>query len=182
MILRPTELDGTFVIELEPIEDERGFFARAWCREEFEEHGLETEIEQCNVAFNRRSGTLRGLHFQRPPHAETKIVRCTSGALYDVVVDLRSGSPTYLQWIAVTLTAENRLALYIPAGLAHGYQTLRDDTEASYLHSTRYAPDSAAGVLWNDPAFVIEWPEADDRVISERDRLWPAYDPARPEF
>ncbi len=182
MIFRPTELDGTFLIEPERLADERGFFARAWCRAELEERGLSGEIEQCNIALNERAGTLRGLHFQRRPHAETKIVRCTMGALYDVVVDLRPDSPSYLRWIGVELSSQNRLALYIPIGLAHGYQTLVDGTEAIYFHSTSHAPQSAGGVRWDDPAFGIDWPQADGRIMTDRDRSWPLYDPASPEF
>ncbi len=180
MIFRPTGIEGAFV--LEPLVDERAFFARAWCRDELQAHGLDAAIEQCNIAFNERAGTLRGLHFQRAPHSEVKIVRCTAGAVFDVVVDLRPTSITYLEWIAVELSAENRLALYVPAGLAHGYQTLVDATETFYLHTARYAPESAAGVPWDDPAFGIAWPEAEHRVMNERDRSWQLYDPATSVF
>jgi dTDP-4-dehydrorhamnose 3,5-epimerase len=182
VIFRPAGLDGAYVLQPEPIADERGFFARAWCREELATHGLSTAIEQCNIAFNEREGTLRGLHFQRSPHGEVKIVRCTAGAIFDVIVDLRPTSPTYLRWVGFELSADNRHALYIPIGLAHGYQTLTDRTEAFYLHSTRYAPGSAGGVRWDDTAFGIEWPGAEHRVMNEKDRSWPDYDPERPEF
>jgi len=182
MNFHPAGLDGAFVIEPEQIVDERGFFARAWCSDELRAQGLSDSIEQCNIAFNERVGTLRGLHFQREPHGEVKIVRCTAGAVYDVIVDLRPSSPTYLQWVAVELSAENRLALYIPVGLAHGYQTLADRTETFYLHSTRYAPESAGGVRWDDPAFGIEWPPAAHRVLNDKDRSWADYDPDRPLF
>lgn len=183
MIFRSTGLDGTFVVEPEQLVDERGFFARAWCRDEFEARGLSTEINQCNIAFNERTGTLRGLHFQRAPHQETKVVRCTAGAIYDVIVDLRPTSSTYLAWRAVELSAENRRALYIPVGFAHGYQTLVDRTETMYFHSVSYAPGSAAGVRWDDPVFNIDWPDGPGaRVINDKDQSWVGYDPARPFF
>lgn len=182
VIMQPTGLEGAYLIELEPIVDERGFFARAWSRSEFVELGLSGTIEQCNIAFNEHRGTLRGMHFQRSPHEETKVVRCTAGAIYDVIVDLRPHSPTYLQWRAIELSAENRRALYVPAGLAHGYQTLEDRTEASYLHSVSYAPGSAAGVRWDDPAFAIDWPRVSERVINSKDMSWADYDQERPFF
>jgi dTDP-4-dehydrorhamnose 3,5-epimerase len=174
-----TEIPGAFVLELERIEDERGFFARAWARDELAALGLDPRIEQCSVAFNDRVGTLRGLHFQREPHAEVKLVRCTRGAIWDVVVDLRPDSPAYLRWTSVELTADNRLSFYIPEGLAHGYQTLVDATEVHYQISAAYAPDAAQGVRWDDPAFAIGWPDVERRVISERDRAWPDYVPSR---
>jgi dTDP-4-dehydrorhamnose 3,5-epimerase len=176
VIFQPTELAGTVVVELQPRDDERGFFARFFCRREFAEHGLELEVAQANLAFNRRRGTLRGLHYQAPPHEESKLVRCVRGALYDVVVDLRPGSPTFRRWLAVELTAENRRLLYVPAGVAHGYQTLVDETEAMYLHSAFHAPEAERGVRWDDPAFGIEWPEVDERVISAKDRAWPDFE------
>jgi dTDP-4-dehydrorhamnose 3,5-epimerase len=182
VIFRSAGLEGAYILEPEPIVDERGFFARAWCRQELEAQGLSTSIDQCNIAFNEHEGTLRGLHFQRPPHGEVKVVRCTAGALYDVIVDLRPSSPTYLQWVAFELTAENRLALYVPVGFAHGYQTLAEGTEAFYLHSTQYAPESADGVRWDDEAFGIEWPRAERRILNDKDRSWPDYDPERPAF
>jgi dTDP-4-dehydrorhamnose 3,5-epimerase len=175
VIFHPTKLPGVTVVELEPRDDERGFFARFFCRREFAEQGLELEVAQANLAFNRRRGTLRGLHYQAPPHDEAKLVRCVRGALYDVVVDLRPGSPTYRQWLAVELTGENRSLLYVPPGLAHGYQTLTDETEAMYLHSAVHAPEAERGVRWDDPAFGIEWPEADQRVLSAKDRAWPDF-------
>jgi dTDP-4-dehydrorhamnose 3,5-epimerase len=169
------ELPGAYLIELDRIEDERGFFARTFCRDEFAEHGLETEVVQANTAFNRRRGTLRGLHFQAAPHAESKLVRCTRGAVYDVIVDLRPGSPTHTRWVGVELTAQNDAMLYVPKGFAHGYQTLVDETETSYLMSEYHEPSAASGVRWDDPAFGIEWPEADERVMNDRDRSWPDY-------
>jgi dTDP-4-dehydrorhamnose 3,5-epimerase len=173
-----TELAGAYVIDLERREDERGFFARAWCAAEFASHGLDTRISQCNISFNERLGTLRGMHYQVPPHAEVKVVRCTRGAVYDVIVDLRPESPTYRSWIAVELTAQNGRLLYVPEGFAHGYQTLEDETETFYQVSVPYTPDAERGVRWNDPAFGIEWPDAPERVISEKDRSWPDFEPA----
>jgi dTDP-4-dehydrorhamnose 3,5-epimerase len=175
VIFVETALPGAFVVELERREDERGFFARAWCRREFEQHGLAGRLVQCNVSFNKRSGTLRGMHYQVAPHEEAKLVRCTSGAVYDVIVDLRPGSSAFKQWVGVELTAENRRALYVPEGLAHGYQTLVDGTETLYQVSEFYAPESERGVRWDDPAFGIEWPEAPEPTVSEKDRSWPDF-------
>jgi dTDP-4-dehydrorhamnose 3,5-epimerase len=176
MIFSRTRLADAYLIELEPVEDERGFFARAWCEREFAEHHLSTRLVQANVAWNRRKGTLRGLHYQHPPHAEAKFVRCTRGALYDVIVDLRRDSATYKQWLGVELTADNHLALYVPEGFAHGYQTLADDTEIFYQVSAFYTPEAEAGVRWDDPAFAIEWPDPHGAVLSDKDRSWPDYD------
>ena len=177
MIFTPTELEGAFVVDLEPIEDERGFFARAWDRVEFAERGLSTELAQCNLSFNHRRGTLRGMHFQVEPHAEAKLVRCTRGAIYDVVVDLRPDSPTRTRWLGVELSGDNRRMLYVPEGFAHGYQTLVDETETYYHVSAFYAPAAERGVRWDDPAFGIEWPDPDPPVMSEKDRAWPDYEP-----
>jgi dTDP-4-dehydrorhamnose 3,5-epimerase len=168
----PTPLGGVFVVELERLEDERGFFARSFCAQEFHAHGLRTDIAQCNVSWNRRRGTLRGLHYQASPHEEAKLVRCTRGAMWDVAVDLRAESPTRHRWHAVELTAENRKALYIPEGIAHGFQTLADDTEVLYLMSTAYHAASSRGVRWNDPRLGISWP-LPDSIVSERDRAFP---------
>lgn len=173
MIFTQTDLEGAFIIDLERIADPRGFFARAWDRNEFEEHGLETRIAQSNLSFNKRRGTLRGMHYQVAPHAEVKLVRCTRGAMYDVIIDLRQGSPTYARWIGVELTEHNGRMLYIPKGFAHGFQTLRDDTEAFYMMSEFYTPGAAAGVRWDDPSFEIEWPLGEPTEISEKDRAWP---------
>lgn len=181
MIFRETAVAGVFVIELEPRGDERGFFARVFCRAEFEEHGLNPHVEQCNVSLSPQAGTLRGMHFQLPPHAEAKTVRCTRGALWDVALDLRPDSPSYLRWVGVELTGENRRMLYVPEGCAHGFQTLADETEAFYQVSSAYAPDAERGVRWDDPAFGIEWPAAVSRVISDKDRSWPDYEPERVE-
>ncbi len=177
MTFRELELPGAFLIELDRIEDERGFFARTFCRDEFAEHGLATEIVQANTAFNRRKGTLRGMHFQAAPHEEAKLVRCTRGAVYDVIVDLRRDSPTFTRWVSVELTVENDTMLYVPEGFAHGYQTLEDETETSYLMSRRYEPSAGRGVRWDDPAFGIEWPDEGDRTMNERDRTWPDFSP-----
>jgi dTDP-4-dehydrorhamnose 3,5-epimerase len=172
-----TKLGDAFVVELERHEDERGFFARAWSREEFAEHGLVPELSQCSLSRNSLAGTLRGMHFQVAPHEEAKLVRCTSGAIFDVIVDLRPGSPTHAEWVGVELDAGRGNALYVPKGFAHGFQTLADDTDVLYMISDPYAPDAASGVRWDDPAFGIEWPHAETRTISDRDRAWPDYDP-----
>jgi dTDP-4-dehydrorhamnose 3,5-epimerase len=174
MIFTETNLKSSFLIEPEPRADERGFFARTWCQREFEAHGLQIRWVQCNVSFNKTKGTLRGMHYQVAPYAEAKLVRCTRGAIYDVIIDLRYDSPTFKQWLAVKLTADNRQMLFIPEGFAHGFQTLEDDTEVFYQMSEFYAPDYAKGVRWNDPAFDISWP-ADERIISERDRSYPDF-------
>ena len=170
-----TRLRGAFVIEPEPRLDERGFFARTWCEREFAQHGIGMVIRQCNLSANRRRGTLRGMHYQAPPHAEAKVVSCVRGAIHDVIIDLRPESATYRQHAAVELSAENRRLLYVPAGFAHGFQTLADDTEVYYQMSEFYAPAAARGVRWNDPAFAIEWPPAVPRVLSAQDRSYPDF-------
>jgi dTDP-4-dehydrorhamnose 3,5-epimerase len=175
MIFTETPLAGAFVVEPEPKPDERGFFARIWCREEFEAHGLDTALAQCSISFNRRAGTLRGMHYQAAPHEEVKLVRCTAGSLLDVIIDLRPGSPTAGRHFAVVLSAANRRMLYVPRGFAHGYQTLEDDTEVAYQISEFYHPELARGVRWNDPAFNIDWPAAAERIISPRDAEYPDY-------
>lgn len=174
MIFEETALRGAYLISLEPIADERGFFARSWCREEFRARGLNPDLVQCNISFNRRKGTLRGMHYQAEPNAEAKLVRCTRGAFYDVIIDLRRSSPTFRHWLAVELTSENRRMLYIPEGFAHGFQTLADETEVLYQMSTFFVPDAARGVRWDDPAFGIQWPEA-DRIMSAKDRNYPDF-------
>ena len=158
MIFTETPLKNAYVIELERIEDERGFFARFWCIREFEEHGLNPNLAQCNISFNAKKGTLRGMHYQAAPHEEAKLVRCTKGQLYDVIIDLRPESPSFKQWFGIELTAENRRAIYIPEGFAHGFQSLEHGTEVFYQMSELYHPESARGVRFNDPAFGIEWP------------------------
>jgi dTDP-4-dehydrorhamnose 3,5-epimerase len=169
----PTPLRGAFVVALERVEDERGFFARSYCEAEFRARGLNPAVAQCNVSWNRRKGTLRGLHFQAEPHEEAKLVRCTRGAIWDVIVDLRAGSPTRLRWHAVELSADNRLALYVPEGFAHGFQTLQDDSEVLYQMAESYRPELARGVPWNDPKLGIAWPLADP-ILSARDRSYPS--------
>jgi dTDP-4-dehydrorhamnose 3,5-epimerase len=172
VIFTELTLKGLYLIEPELIADERGFFARAWCGREFESHGLNTKLAQCNISFNRHQGTLRGLHYQAPPHEETKVVRVTRGAIYDVAVDLRPNSPTYKEWTAVELTAENRRMFYIPPGFAHGFQTLADDTEVFYQMSTFYEASSATGLRWNDPTLDIVWP-LEVRNVSKKDATLP---------
>jgi dTDP-4-dehydrorhamnose 3,5-epimerase len=169
-----TNLKGAYILEPEKFEDERGFFARTWCQQEFTDLGLDAELVQCSISFNKKKGTLRGMHWQLPPYAETKLVRCTKGAIYDVIVDLRENSPTFLQWIAAELTAENRTALYVPKGFAHGFQTLEDNTEVLYQISEFYAPDYARGFRWNDPTFQINWP-LEVSVISIKDKEYEDY-------
>jgi dTDP-4-dehydrorhamnose 3,5-epimerase len=164
-----TKLKGVFEIDLEPMSDERGFFARSWCRTEFETHGLNPNLAQCNISFNARKGTLRGMHYQEAPYGECKLVRCTRGALYDVAVDLRPESPTFRNWISTILSAGNRRALFIPEGCAHGFQTLEDDTEVFYQMSEFYKPGLGRGVRWDDPAFRIQWP-LEVQVVSGRDQ------------
>ena len=171
LIFTETALAGAFVIEPERREDARGFFARVWCAREFAAHGLETRVSQCSISLNARRGTLRGMHYQVPPHEEVKLVRCTRGALYDVIIDLRPGSPTFTRHVAVELTADNRRMLYIPHGFAHGFQTLEDDTEILYQMSEFYAPGAARGVRWNDATFGIAWPIASPTML-ERDRSY----------
>jgi dTDP-4-dehydrorhamnose 3,5-epimerase len=167
-----TAIAGVWIIDVDPSEDERGFFARTWCARELAERGLETRVAQCAVSYNRRAGTLRGIHLQAAPHEEVKFVRCTAGAVFDVVVDLRPHSATFGVWTGIDLSGENRRTLYIPAGCGHGFLTLRDDSEVFYQISAEYAPESARGVRWDDPAIGIEWP-APVRVISARDRSYP---------
>jgi dTDP-4-dehydrorhamnose 3,5-epimerase len=175
VIFEQTRLSGAFFVDLERREDSRGFFARTWCANEFADHGLTTEVVQANISFNPRQGTLRGMHFQRAPHAETKLVRCTRGAIYDVVVDLRRDSDTYKEWVGVELSADNRRALFVPEGFAHGYQTLVPDAEVFYQVSEYYTPGAEGGVRWDDPAFGIEWPDPDDAFLSDKDRSWPDF-------
>lgn len=174
MKFRATLIRDAFEITVEPTLDERGFFARTWCKDEFEAHGLESKLVQCSISYNSRKGTLRGMHYQTAPFQEAKLVRCTRGSVYDVVADLRTESSTFRRWMAITLTAENRNMVYVPKGCAHGFLTLQDDTEVFYQMSEVYDPSSARGFRWNDPAFDIAWPE-EVRVISERDRTYPGF-------
>jgi len=175
MIFLETALPGAYVIEVEKHEDARGFFARSWCAREFAAKGLDNVLVQCNVSSNKRKGTLRGLHYQIPPHAEVKLVRCTKGSLFDVIVDLRKDSPTFLKWVGFELTAMNHRMLYIPKLFAHGFQTLEDDTEIFYQMSELYEPAASKGLRWNDPRLGINWPEA-DRTISQKDQDYPDFD------
>jgi dTDP-4-dehydrorhamnose 3,5-epimerase len=174
LIFTDTKLPGALVIDVERFEDQRGFFARCWSEAEFSARGLDARLVETNISFNRRKGTLRGMHFQIEPHAQPKLVRCTAGAIYDVILDLRPESATFKQWTAVELTADNRRQLYIPAGFAHGFQTLTDETEVLYQMSTPFVAESARGVRWNDPVFGIEWPP-DERTIIVRDQTYPDF-------
>ena len=172
MIFTATRLQGAYIIDLEPIADERGFFARSWCRREFEQHGLKTDLAQCNLSFNYRKGTVRGMHLQLAPHREVKLVRCIRGAIYDVIVDLRSDSATFKSWVGVELSAESRRMFYVPEGFAHGYQTIVDNSEVFYQTSQFYQPDAECGYRWNDPAFGIQWPH-EVTQISNKDKGYP---------
>ncbi len=174
MIFTPTALKDATLIDIEKREDARGFFARAWCAEEYAQHDLDTTLAQCSISFNHKRGTLRGMHWQAEPHGEVKVVRCTAGAIYDVIVDVRPESPTFRKWIGVELSASNRRMLYIPKGFAHGFQTLADDTEVFYFISAFYAPDAACGARYNEPAFGIVWP-LPVSVIAAKDEAWPDY-------
>ncbi len=174
MIFHETDIAGVVVVEVERLADERGFFARTWCADEFAEHGLDSAPAQCSISFNHRRHTLRGMHYQQAPHEESKLVRCTRGAIHDVALDLRPGSPTYLRSVALELSTDNRLALFVPPGCAHGFLTLDDEVEVLYQISPRFEPAASAGVRWNDPRFGIEWP-AEPAVISTRDATYPDF-------
>jgi dTDP-4-dehydrorhamnose 3,5-epimerase len=174
MKFTPTDLAGAWLVDVEPAADERGFFARTWCRREFAEHGIDCDFVQASVSYNRSAGTLRGMHFQRAPHDETKLVRCVRGAIHDVIVDIRPGSATYGRWIGVELSAENRRGLLVPQGFAHGFLTLADDTEVFYQISAYYTPGHAGGLRYDDPALAIEWP-IEATVIADKDRRWPDF-------
>ena len=174
MIFTETKLQGAFIVDVEHLEDERGFFARSWCMNEFEQHGLIPRIVQCNISFNKKRGTLRGMHYQAAPFEEAKLVRCTIGAIYDVIIDLRPNSDTFKQWLSVELTAKNHRALYIPENFAHGFQTLVENTEVLYQMSEFYHPECACGLRWNDPMFGVAWP-INALVISENDKKYPLW-------
>jgi dTDP-4-dehydrorhamnose 3,5-epimerase len=174
--LLPTPLPGAFVVQAEPLRDERGFFARTFDAETFAAAGLDARVVQCSTSVTSRAGTLRGMHYQAEPHGEAKLVRCTAGAMWDVAVDLRPRSPTHRRWFGTELTAENRRMLFVPVGCAQGYQTLADDTEVLYLMGHPYVPEAARGARWDDPALGIAWPPAEARTISERDEAWPLLD------
>jgi dTDP-4-dehydrorhamnose 3,5-epimerase len=169
MIFKETPLPGAFEIDLQPVGDDRGSFTRTWCRKEFGAHGIAMDIVQCNSSFNVRKGTLRGMHFQKAPHQEAKVVRCLRGSIYDVIIDLRTDSPTFTKWFGLTLSTERASCLYVPRDFAHGFLTLSDNAEVSYLMSEYYHPESNTGVRWNDPAFGIKWPAMPDVFISEKD-------------
>lgn len=175
MKFHKTKFPGVMEIHLEPNPDERGFLARTWCQREFGDHGLNTRLVQCSISLNVRKGTLRGIHWQAAPFAEAKLVRCTAGAIYDVVLDLRPQSATFKQWFATELNAENRCSLYVPEGCAHGFLTLADNSEVLYYMSEFYHPEASRGVRWNDPAFGIIWPR-EVEVMSERDRSYPDFE------
>ena len=174
MIFLNVKLQDAYILELEKHTDGRGFFARSWCQREVEKHGLNSRVAQCNIGFSNKKGTLRGLHYQTAPYQEAKLVRCTKGAIYDVIIDLRVKSSTYKQWLGVELTSENYRMLYVPEGFAHGYQTLMDDTEICYQATEFYVPEFARGVRYDDPAFNIEW-AIEPNIISDADRSWPDY-------
>jgi dTDP-4-dehydrorhamnose 3,5-epimerase len=179
VIFSPTRLHDAVIIDVERHGDERGHLARTFCAQEFADHGLETRFVQSSTIYSPKRDTLRGLHFQRAPHAEVKLVRCTRGAARVTIVDLRPESPSYLRWLGVELSPENGRLLYVPTGFAQGYQTLKPETEVAYQMSHEYVPEAAAGVRWDDPAFGIDWPPADVRIISERDLAWPDYEATR---
>ncbi|MGD9650171.1 MAG: dTDP-4-dehydrorhamnose 3,5-epimerase [Dongiaceae bacterium] len=170
MLIKPTSLAGLYTIEIERKEDERGFFARSWSGEELAKHGLNAQLNQCSISYNKKKNTLRGLHFQADPHGEVKIVRCTKGKIFDVAVDIRPSSPTYLKWHGVELSADNHISFYIPAGFAHGFQTLSDDSEVYYMIGTPYVPEAARGLNYADPKINIQWPLGKPAVINERDK------------
>jgi dTDP-4-dehydrorhamnose 3,5-epimerase len=172
MIFTETRIKGVYIIEPELLPDERGFFARSFCKEEFRNHGLETDIVQCNISYNKKKGTLRGMHYQAPPFEEAKIVSCTKGSIYDVVVDLRKDSHTYCQWFAIELSERNFKMMYIPKGCAHGFQTLEDNSMVYYQMTEFFHPECARGVRWDDPALKIEWPIS-NLTISKKDQLYP---------
>jgi dTDP-4-dehydrorhamnose 3,5-epimerase len=174
MLFVETKLKGAVIVDIGPRADERGFFARSWCEQEFGRQGLNSRLVQCNISFNKKRATLRGMHFQAEPFPEEKLVRCSMGAIYDVIIDLRPDSLTFKQWISVELTAKNRRAVFVPAGFAHGFQTLQDDSEVFYQMSEFYHPEYQRGVRWNDPAFGIHWPFAEPS-LSERDQSYPGF-------
>jgi len=175
MIFTETKISGAFIIEPEKLEDNRGFFLRSWCKKEFDAHGLESNFVQFNISSSKKAGTLRGMHYQIAPHQETKLIRCTKGLLYEVIIDLRPESSSYMQWFGVELNAEMYQMLYIPAGLANGFLTLKNDTEVFYPATHFYCAESERGIRWDDPSFGIEWPKTDALIISEKDKNWPDY-------
>lgn len=175
MDFRETSLKGAFVIESKRFDDDRGFFVQEWSAREFARAGLDAAMVECNRSFSSNQGTLRGMHYQVAPHAQAKLVRCLRGAMYDVIIDLRPESPTFKQWLSIELTGDDLKALYVPADFAHGFQTLKDDTEVSYQTSSYYHPASERGIRWNDPLFNIQWPQTESRTINARDRAFPDF-------
>lgn len=175
MIFKEAEIEGAYIIELNKHEDKRGFFARSYCENEFKDEGISFSPVQANIGYSRNKHTLRGLHYQVNPHAEAKLVRCVKGKLYDVIVDLRQDSRTYGEWTGVVLDSDNHTMFFVPEGCAHGYQTLADETEISYMVSAFYEPDAERGIRWNDPAFDIEWFNTENLIISEKDQNWPDF-------
>lgn len=169
-----TKLAGAYIIDLNKIEDDRGFFARTFCTQELEDHNLISDVKQANMSWNEKSGTMRGMHYQVDPYQETKLVRCVRGALYDVIIDLRADSPTYGEWVGVELTADNHRALFVPRDFAHGFVTLEDNTDAFYMVSQSYVPNAESGIRWNDPKFAIDWP-IQPTLVSEKDANWEDY-------
>jgi dTDP-4-dehydrorhamnose 3,5-epimerase len=174
MKFNETGLQGAIIVEIEKLQDQRGFFARSWCKREFEQYGLDASLVQANVSYNHRKGTLRGMHFQVEPHGETKLVRCTQGAIYDVIIDLRQDSPTYRKWVGVELTADNFRMLFVPKMFAHGFQTLAEESVVTYQVGQFYTPGSERGIRFDDPAFQIQWP-LEVGVISDKDKSWPDF-------
>lgn len=175
MIFTETKLKGAYIVDLEPIEDERGFFARAWCKNEIERCGINSNVVQCNISLSKRKGTIRGMHYQKRPYSETKFVRCVRGVLYDVIIDLRKESQTYGKWIGIELSEKNGRSLYVPEGFAHGFQTLTDNVYAFYQVTEFYTPGAERGIRWNDPKFNIDWPIRQHTIISEKDKAWGDY-------
>ncbi len=165
-------LEGAYIIEIEPFNDERGFFARSWCQKEFKEHGLDARLVQCNISFNKHRGTLRGMHYQSKPQEEAKLIRCTRGSIYDVIIDLRQDSKTYKKWVSIELDSINRKMIYVPEGFAHGFVTLEDNTEVFYQVSEFYNPKYYKGIRWNDQSFNIQWPINENLIISKQDKSW----------
>jgi len=178
MIFEETKLKGAYIVEINKLGDERGFFGRSWCAKEFGEQGLNTNVVQRNTSFSKDVGTLRGMHYQVSPYEETKFIRCTKGAIFDVIIDLRQDSPTFKQWIGVELTADNYKMLYVPEKFAHGFYTIKEDSEVEYLVTQFYTPEAEGGCRWNDPAFGIQWP-GEPTVISDKDRIHPLFDKVR---
>ncbi len=172
MVISETKLQGAFIIHPQRLEDQRGFFARTWCNREFSQHGIKTDFVQCNISFNKQAGTLRGMHYQAEPHAEAKLIRCTMGRIFDVIVDLREYSPTCTMWVGTELSQDNRCMVYVPEGFAHGFISLDDNSEVFYQMSTHYSPEHSRGVRWDDPALGIEWP-VEVKTVSIQDQKYP---------